>query len=138
MTRAELNTLSKTLDVYGFSELQLNTAVQTVTNEDSVADIISLVRRYAIGSPLVSHEERIKGAVKKLCKAHDFSAGEKKWIDRIEKYLLNESVLNEQTFDESPQWQNQGGFAKVNKIFSNNLSAIIRELNMYLYEDRPA
>ena len=138
LTRAELNTLSKTLDVYGFSELQLNTAVQTVTNEDSVADIISLVRRYAIGSPLVSHEERIKGAVKKLCKAHDFSAGEKKWIDRIEKYLLNESVLNEQTFDESPQWQNQGGFAKVNKIFSNNLSAIIRELNMYLYEDCPA
>ncbi len=138
LTLADLRTLSKTLDSDGYNSIQLNTAVKQVTKEDCAADIITLVRRYAIGSPLVSHEERIHNAVKKLCKAHDFTAGETKWIERIEKYLINESVLNVQTFDEYMAWRNQGGFAKVNKIFNNQLSSIIKELNTYLYEDKAA
>ena len=136
LTLADLRNLSKTLDSNGYNSIHLNTAVQQVTKEECAADIITLVRRYAIGSPLISHEERIHNAVKKLCKAHDFTAGEKKWIERIEKYLINESVLNAQTFDEYLAWRNQGGFSKVNKIFSNTLGSIIKELNTYLYEDK--
>lgn len=138
LTLADLRNLRKTLDSNGYNSIQLNTAIQQLTKEDCAADIITLVRRYAIGSPLVSHEERIYNAVKKLCRAHDFTAGEKKWIERIEKYLINESVLNAQTFDEYLAWRNQGGFNKVNKIFSNTLGSIIKELNTYLYEDRTA
>lgn len=138
LTLADLRKLSMTLDANGYNSIQLNTAIQQVTNEECAADIITLVRRYAIGSPLISHEERIHNAIKKLNKAHKFTAGEKKWIDRIEKYLINESVLNEQTFDEYSAWRIQGGFNKVNKIFSNNLGSIIRELNTYLYEDKTA
>lgn len=136
LTLADLRSLSKTLDSNGYNSMQLNTAVAQVTKEDCAADIISLVRRYAIGSPLVSHEERIHNAVKKLCKAHDFTAGEKKWIERIETYLINESVFNVQTFDEYLAWRNKGGFNKVNKIFNNQLNSIVRELNTYLYEDK--
>lgn len=138
LTLADLRKLSMTLDANGYNTIQLNTAVQKVTNEECAADIITLVRSYAIGSPLISHEERIHNAIKKLNKAHNFTAGEKKWIDRIEKYLINESVLNVQTFDEYMAWRNQGGFAKVNKIFNNQLSSIIKELNTYLYEDKAA
>ena len=116
--------------------MQLNTAIKQLTKEECAADIITLVRRYAIGTPLISHEERIRNAIKKLNKAHDFTAGEKKWIERIEKYLINESVVNTQTFDEYMAWRNLGGFTKVNKIFSNQLSSIIKELNTYLYEDK--
>ena len=133
LTLADLRKLSMTLDANGYNTIQLNTAVQKVTREECAADIITLIRRYAIGSPLISHEERIHNAIKKLNKAHDFTAGEKKWIDRIEKYLINESVLNVQTFDEYMAWRNQGGFTKVNKIFNNQLSSIIKELNTYLY-----
>ena len=133
LTLADLRKLSMTLDANGYNTIQLNTAVQKVTNEECAADIITLIRRYAIGSPLISHEERIHNAIKKLNKAHNFTAGEKKWIDRIEKYLINESVLNVHTFDEYMAWRNQGGFAKVNKIFNNQLSSIIKELNTYLY-----
>ena len=136
LTLADLRSLSKTLDSNGYNSMQLNTAVAQVTKEDCAADIISLVRRYAIGSPLVSHEERIHNAVKKLCKAHDFTAGENKWIERIETYLINESVFNVQTFDEYLAWRNKGGFNKVNKIFNNQLNSIVRELNTYLYEDK--
>lgn len=136
LTLADLRNLSLTLDAKGFNSIQLNTAVQQVTNEECAADIITLVRRYAIGSPLISHEQRIRNAIKKLNKAHNFTAGEKKWIERIEKYLINESVLNEQTFDDYVAWRNQGGFNKVNKVFNNTLGAIIRELNTYLYDDK--
>ena len=90
LTVADLRTLSLTLDARGFNPIQLNTAVEQITHEECAADIITLVRRYAIGSSLISHEERIHNAIKKLCKAHSFTAGEKKWIDRIEKYLINE------------------------------------------------
>lgn len=133
LTLADLRKLSMTLDANGYNTIQLNTAVQKVTNEECAADIITLVRRYAIGSPLISHEERIHNAIKKLNKTHNFTAGEKKWIDRIEKYLINESVLNVQTFDEYMAWRNQGGFTKVNKVFNNQLSSRIKELNTYLY-----
>ena len=136
LTLADLRSLSAALDANGYNSIHLNTAVQQLAKEDCAADIITLVRRYAIGSPLISHEERIHNAVKKLCKAHDFTAGEKKWIERIEKYLINESVLNVKTFDEYLAWRNQGGFSKVNKIFSNTLGSIIKELNTYLYEDK--
>ena len=118
--------------------MQLNTAIAQLTKEECAADIITFIRRYAIGSPLISHEERICNAVKKLCKAHNFTASEKKWIERIEKYLINESVLNVQTFDEFSAWRAQGGFSKINKIFSGALTAIVRELNTYLYEDKAA
>ena len=127
-----------TLDANGFNRTRLNTAITQLTKEECAADIITLIRSYAIGSPLVSHEERIRNAVKKLCKAHNFTASEKKWIDRIEKYLINESVLNVQTFDEFTTWRTQGGFSKINKIFSGSLTAIVRELNTYLYEDKVA
>lgn len=121
LTLADLRSLSMTLDANGYNSIQLNTAIKQLTKEECAADIITLIRRYTIGSNLISHEERIHNAIKKLCKAHDFTAGEKKWIERIEKYLINESVLNEQTFDEYMAWRNQGGFNKLNKIFSGAL-----------------
>ena len=138
LTLKDLRNVSMTLDANGFNSMQLNTAITQLTKEECAADIITLIRRYAIGSPLVSHEERIRNAVKKLCKAHNFTASEKKWIERIEKYLINESVLNVQTFDEFSAWHTQGGFSKINKVFSGKLTEIVRELNMYLYDDKAA
>ena len=119
----------------GFTQQQLNTAISQITNEEMAADIISIIRRYAIGSALISHEERIKKAVDKLRKAHKFSKLEDNWIKRMEDYLMNESVLNIQVFDEDSRFRSQGGFSRINKVFSNNLESIILELNTYLYDD---
>ena len=48
---------------------------------------------------------------------------------------MNESVLNIQVFDEDSRFRSQGGFSRINKVFSNNLENIILELNTYLYDD---
>jgi len=130
-----LKSLLLTLDREGFTTQQLNTAISQMTNEEIAADIISLIRRYAIGSPLISHEARIRRAVDKLKKAHKFSKQELNWIARMEKYLMEESVLNVTVFDEDGRFQAQGGFAKINKVFGNQLENIILELNEYLYDD---
>ena len=135
LTRKALKDLRLTLDREGFTTQQLNTAISELTNEEIAADIISLIRRYAIGSTLISHEARIHRAVEKLKKAHDFSKQELSWISRMEKYLMGESVLNVQVFDEDSRLVSYGGFNKINKVFKNELENIVLELNEYLYDD---
>lgn len=135
MTREGLRSLRLTLDREGFTTQQLNTAISQMTNEEITADIISLIRRYAIGSTLISHEARIRRALDKLKKAHNFSKQELNWITRMEKYLMEESVLNVTVFDEDGRFKAQGGFVKINKVFGNKLESIILELNEYLYDD---
>jgi type I restriction enzyme R subunit len=135
LTRESLKSLRLTLDREGFTTQQLNTAISQMTNEEITADIISLIRRYAIGSTLISHEARIRRAVDKLKKAHQFSKQELNWIGRMEKYLMEESVLNVTVFDEDGRFKAQGGFKKINKVFGNQLESIVLELNEYLYDD---
>ena len=53
----------------------------------------------------------------------------------MEKYLMEESVLNVGVFDEDSRFKSAGGFAKINKIFQNKLESIVLELNEYLYDD---
>lgn len=135
LTRESLKSLRLALDREGFTQQQLNTAISELTNEEIAADIISLIRRYAIGSTLISHEARIRRAVDKLKKAHKFSKQELSWIGRMEKYLMEESVLNISVFDEDSRFKSNGGFAKINKVFANKLESIVLELNEYLYDD---
>lgn len=135
LTRETLKSLRMALAQNGFTTQQLNTAVSEITSEEITADIISLVRRYAIGSPLVSHQARIRRAVDKLKKAHNFSRVELNWLSRIESYLLNESVMNVKVFDEDERFKTNGGYKRLNQIFRNNLEGIIAELNEYLYDD---
>ena len=135
LTRESLKNLRLTLDREGFTTQKLNTAISQMTNEEITADIITLIRRYAIGSTLISHEARIRRAVDKLKKAHSFTKTELTWIGRMEKYLLEESVLNVDVFDEDGRFKAQGGFAKINKVFQNKLESVVLELNEYLYDD---
>jgi type I restriction enzyme R subunit len=136
LTRTDLKNLRLTLEIEGFTIPQLNTAISQMTNAEMTADIISLIRRYTLGASLVSHEEKIKIAVKKLKSAHNFTSQELNWINRIEKYLLNESLINLSVFDEvGTAFKNAGGFNRINKAFGGNLANIIDELNNYLYDD---
>ena len=89
----------------------------------------------AVNAPLLNHEDRVHRAVERLKHAHDFSAKELKWLDRIEKYLIKESVLTPQTFDESPLFRDKGGFGAFDKVFGNRLAGLVAELNGYLYDE---
>ena len=105
-----------------------------MTNQDIVADIITLVRQQALGSPLISHETRVKSAFAKLKLNHQFNATQLEWLKRIEKVMLEETVLDEQIF-EMGAFKTNGGFVNIDRRFGGQLKNIITELNGYLYDD---
>lgn len=134
LTREQLKSLKLALDRAGFTEHKLSNAVSQLSNKEIVADIISLVRRYGIGSPLVSHGERVRQAVDKLKAGHQFSKVQLGWLSRIEQYLENELLLTPEVFDEDPRFRQQGGFARVDVVFGGKLHVVIDEFNQYLYD----
>lgn len=134
LTRAELKSLKLELDRNHFTKTMLNTAWNQMTNQDITADIISFVRQQALGGALIDHEERIKGAVARVKKNHpELNVIQVKWLNRIEAQLLNEAILNHETF-EMDAFKNVGGFKKVNQVFGNRLDDLIDEINEALYE----
>ena len=134
LTRATLKELKMELDRHNFTEKQLNTAWNEMTNEDIVADIIAFVRQQAIGSTLISHETRVKNAFAKLRQNHKFNKSQLDWLKRIEKVMLEEAVLDEQMFEQGA-FKNNGGFKGVDRRFEGQLHDVIVELNQYLYDD---
>lgn len=134
LTRETLKELKMELDRHEFTEKQLNTAWNEITNEDIVADIIAFVRQQAIGSALISHETRVKNAFAKLRQNHKFNKVQLDWLKRIEKVMLEESVMDEQIFEQGA-FKNNGGFKGIDRRFEGQLHSVIMELNQYLYDD---
>lgn len=133
LTRQSLKELRLILDRNNFNETMLNTAWKNMTNEDIAADIISFIRQHSIGDALVSKDDRIKNAVKKVKNAHpELTKVQIGWLDRMEAQLLQETVLNRETFD-SAAFKNFGGFDVVNKAFGNKLDDYITEINDAMY-----
>ena len=129
LSRADLKSLRLKLGLENFNEKQLNSAVSQMTNSEIAADIISFIRRYTLGSKLLNHNDKIISAVNRLKAAHNFNQQELNWINRIEKYLLNESVINLESFDEiGTAFKSAGGFKRIDKAFGGNLANIIAEL----------
>ena len=134
LTREALKSLKLELDCHDFTEKQLNSAWNEMTNQDIVADIIAFIRQQALGSALVGHEQRVKHAFAKLRMNHEFNKTQLEWLKRIEKVLLEESVLDEQIF-EVGAFKNAGGFTIIDRRFGGKLREIMTELNEYLYDD---
>ena len=134
LTRESLKGLKLELDRHDFTENQLNTAWKEMTNQDIVADIIAFIRQQVLGFTLISHETRVKNAFAKLKLNHSFNKTQLDWLGRIEKVMLEETVLDKQIF-EIGAFKNAGGFNIIDRRFGGKLNDIIVELNQYLYED---
>ncbi len=76
LTRSDLKNLLRILRENDFSVDHLNGAISQLTNAEITADIISLIRRFALGAKLLGHEDKIARAVARLKAAHDFNARE--------------------------------------------------------------
>lgn len=135
LTRKDLKELRLILDEAGYNKTKLNTAYNETTNTKIVADIIAHIRTAALGTELIGHEERIRSAVQKLRDKHQFNAIQEKWLIKIESQLLVENVVTLHDF-EKPPFSNEGGIKRWNKIFNNETTVLINELNEYLYQQQ--
>lgn len=133
LQRDDLKKLKLLLEENHFSEHELNAAWKDMTNADITADIISLIRKEALGVELVDHNDRIQKAVKELKQKYSFNKRQENLLNQIEKYLLHESILNEQSFEEAPAFKSQGGFRNADYVFNGQLNQIIYDLNSILY-----
>ena len=100
--------------------------------ESIAADIISYIRTLAIGSHLVSHEDRIAKAVNKVREMKEWNKIQIKWIDRFEKQLLKETVIRKEDLDKDP-FNEAGGFKRLDKIFEHQLDDVLDTINDGLY-----
>lgn len=92
LTRKELKELAMLLDQDGFTERNLQTAWREKTNEDIAASIIGFIRQAALGDPLVSYEDRVDAALRKLSASRRWTEVQRKWLDRIGKQLKVEKA----------------------------------------------
>ncbi|MCD6388517.1 MAG: type I restriction-modification system endonuclease [Desulfobulbaceae bacterium] len=134
LTRQDLRKLKLALDEHGYSEPKLRTAWREWTNEDIAADIISFIRRQALGDPLVSQEERIRTAMQRVYNLKPWPKMQKTWLERIEKQLFAETIIERDDFDHGA-FKAHGGFNRINKIFQGNLPGIMEEINSALYPE---
>lgn len=134
LTFNDLKSLKAILDSNQFTEQQLQSAYKEVNQTDMAIDLIGLIRHLAIHSNMVTHEQRVKDAIRELKKNHKFNPTQKKWLNQIQKVLLKDPILSKEMFDMGI-FRNKGGFKNINKQFNDELDQIIDELNKYMYED---
>ena len=134
LTRQGLKELKLALDQHGYTEPNLRTAWREWKNEDIAADIVSFIRRQAMGDPLVSHEDRIRKAMKKVYGLEKWTKIQRQWLERIEKQLIAETVFEREDFDKGA-FKDHGGFHRLNKIFQGNLNTVLDEINNALYPE---
>lgn len=137
LTKQSLKQLKAILDNNGFNEEYLKTAWKDLKHEDIVADIIAFIRQQTLGSPLESNEERVKRAVSRIKKEYYLTKHQENWINRIEKVMLKEVVIDKETLNTGAFKAQSGGFDRLNeKLFNGNLEEIITKLKTYMFESK--
>lgn len=134
LTRQQLRELKLALDTAGYSEANIRVAWQEMTNEDIAASIIGFIRQMALGSPLVPYEERVKVAMKKILAKQPWTAPQRKWLERIGKQLLAETIVDREALDRG-QFKAEGGFARLNKVFEGKLELVLDDISETLWQD---
>jgi type I restriction enzyme R subunit len=132
LDRQSLKELKLLLDEAGYNTRTLNAAWKATKNEDIAADIISFIRTFALGSSLVSHEQRIKNAMSKVRQLKSWNKVQEKWIERFEKQLLQEEVIQVEDLNLDP-FNEAGGYERLNKIFEHDLKSVLDVMNENLY-----
>jgi len=134
LTRKDLKELKLLLDKEGYSVTNLQVAWKDTTNEDIAASIIGFVRRMALGAPLISYEERVQRAIKKILASRSWEEPQRKWLDRIGRQLLKETVVDKEALN-SGQFKTEGGFNRLNKVFDGKMEEVLGQIGEELWQD---
>ncbi|MGL5875369.1 MAG: type I restriction-modification system endonuclease [Xenococcaceae cyanobacterium] len=134
LTRTQLKELKLLLDSAGYSEKHLQVAWRELTNEDIAASIIGFIRQAALGDALISYEERVDRAMKKILTSRQWTPPQRQWLERIGKQLKQETIIDREAFDRG-QFKAQGGFKRIDRTFDGELETILSQINSKLWED---
>jgi type I restriction enzyme R subunit len=128
LTRQQLKELRLALDAAGYSETSLQTAWREVSNQDVAASIIGFIRQRALGEALVPYAERVERALKAVLALRPWTAPQRKWLERIGRQMVAETVVDRAALDRG-EFKSQGGYARIDKIFEGKLAELLGELH---------
>ena len=133
LTRKDLRELKFILDRAGFPEKSLDSAYQETAHQ-TAASIIGYIRCAALGSPLVPYEQRVARAMQKIYTSRAWNGAQLGWLKRFEKQLRLEVILDGEALN-GGQFQTEGGFARINKIFAGQAEQVLSEIHDEIWKD---
>lgn len=137
LTRQQLRELKLELDRAGYPESLLQVAVRDTTNADIAAKIIGFIRKELLSSPLLSFAERVDRALKRILARRPWTQPQRRWLELIAKQVKLEEVVDHEALDRG-QFQKQGGFAHLNKVFDGQLEDLLKDIHATIWEDSAA
>lgn len=132
LDRKSLKELLLLLDQEGYNAKTLNSAWAATKNQDIAADIIAYIRTLSLDVDLVTHEERVNRAFKKVNEMQSWNKTQQKWIDRFQVQLLKQTILTKEDLDKDP-FDSWGGYSRLNKQFNEQLDDVLQVINDNLY-----
>ena len=138
LTRQQLRELKLELDRAGYSESMLQTAVRETTNADVAASIIGFIRRELLASPLLSFEERVDRALKRILARRPWTQPQRRWLELIAKQVKQEEVVDHEALDRGQFLKQGGGFARLDKVFDGQLEGLLKDMHATIWEDPAA
>ncbi|WP_162549837.1 type I restriction-modification system endonuclease [Hymenobacter nivis] len=137
ITRAMLREVKQALDAEGFNAVQLNTAWREVKKQELGADIIAYVRTMSLGTAARPLTERVKDAIDHVRFLRNWNVHQLKFLDRVQKQLLRETILTRTDLDQEP-FRSGGGFTQYNKLMGGNLDDLLHTIQEKLYPSMTA
>jgi type I restriction enzyme R subunit len=125
---AALTELTDKLRRSNFAPNELEKAHKLVYKK--LADIISMVKHAARETePVLTAEERVDRAIRKITAWKTFTDEQLKWLGYIKQHVITTLTIEEADFDMQPVFADRGGLSKAKKVFGTDLPVLISLLN---------
>jgi type I restriction enzyme, R subunit len=112
-----------------FTEANLQKAFE-VAHHKALIDIISMVKSAAADSSrLLTAEERVNEAVKRVIAGRTLTQEQIKWMEYIRQHLVANLSIDKQDFEIVPVLADRGGWGQANRVFDGNLPELLVQLN---------
>jgi len=134
LTREDLRMLRLLLAEKGFDEARLRLGDKEARNEDIAASIIGYIRQAALGSPLISFDQRVDRAVDRIKQSRKWSANQLRWLDRLAAQLKREIIIDDSLFD-APAFRQAGGRQALEAQFPGEVDALVDQLSTYTWDE---
>lgn len=109
---------------YIFTEERLRRAAH-----NKVADIISFINSAAKHIPLMSPEDRVEIAFRKIQRIWNFNDKQIKWLELIKRHVIKNLIIKQQDFEQQLFLSRKGAWEDWNAVFNNKLPELLTTIN---------
>jgi type I restriction enzyme R subunit len=80
--------------------------------------------------PVLSAEERVDRAMKKVTTGKSFTQEQQQWLGLIREHLIQTLTIETDDFNNFPIFTRRGGIKRFREIFPGQLESLVEEINM--------